>query len=223
MAPVLGYWNIRGLAQPIRYLLAYTGTEYKDKRYAFGPAPEFDRSSWLNEKFTLGLDFPNNPYYIDGDIKITQSLAILRHLARKHKLDGATEQEKIRIDMVEQQLTDNNMAFARICYDPNFETLKVEFLKNLPNMLELLSKFLGDCEFFAGNNITYVDFMAYEILEKFNLFAPEIVGKFQNLKQFMTRIAALPAIAKYLNSDDFADVKKGFNGDMAKFGSKLNA
>ena len=32
-APELGYWAIRGLAQPCRLLLAYTGTTFVDKRY----------------------------------------------------------------------------------------------------------------------------------------------------------------------------------------------
>ena len=32
-----------------------------------------------------GLPLPNLPYYIDGDLKLTQSMAILRHLGRKHK------------------------------------------------------------------------------------------------------------------------------------------
>jgi glutathione S-transferase len=31
----------------------------------------------------LGLDFPNLPYLFDGDIKLTQSNAILRHVARR--------------------------------------------------------------------------------------------------------------------------------------------
>uniref|UniRef100_A0A8C2M9K0 glutathione transferase n=1 Tax=Cricetulus griseus TaxID=10029 RepID=A0A8C2M9K0_CRIGR len=43
-------------------------------------------SQWLNEKFKLGLDFPNLPYLIDGSHKITQSNAILRYIARKHNL-----------------------------------------------------------------------------------------------------------------------------------------
>ncbi len=47
------------MAQPIRLLLAYSGTEYEDKRYNIGPAPDFDRSEWLNDKQSLGLDFPN--------------------------------------------------------------------------------------------------------------------------------------------------------------------
>jgi glutathione S-transferase len=81
---------------------------------------------------------------------LTQSLAILRHVARKNKLDGKNEQEKLRVELVEQQLVDNNQGFTRICYDPNFETLKVDYLKNLPQALELLSKFLGDRPFLAG-------------------------------------------------------------------------
>ena len=45
--------------QPIRLLLAHTGTEVEEKRYNIGPAPEYDRSEWMNVKYTLGLDFPN--------------------------------------------------------------------------------------------------------------------------------------------------------------------
>ena len=31
--PVLGYWGIKGLAQPIRILLKYLGVDYEDKVY----------------------------------------------------------------------------------------------------------------------------------------------------------------------------------------------
>lgn len=68
----LGYWKLRGLASPIKYLLAYREVEYTDKLYNIGPAPDFDRSEWLNEKETLGLDFPNLPYLLDGDVKLSQ-------------------------------------------------------------------------------------------------------------------------------------------------------
>jgi glutathione S-transferase len=30
---ILGYWAIRGIAQPIRDLLEYLGLEYEDRRY----------------------------------------------------------------------------------------------------------------------------------------------------------------------------------------------
>jgi glutathione S-transferase len=44
--PTLAYWDIRGLAEPIRLLLIFTGTEFEDKRYFTGDAPTFDKSSW---------------------------------------------------------------------------------------------------------------------------------------------------------------------------------
>jgi len=74
----------------------------------------------------------------------------MRYLARKYKLTGNTEDEQIRISLAEQQLKDNNTAFVRICYDTNFETLKIDYFKQLPQTLELLSKFLGDRPYFAG-------------------------------------------------------------------------
>jgi len=209
MAPTLGYWNIRGLAQPIRLLLAYSGTEYEDKRYD-------DPNTWFDtDKKTLGLDFPNLPYYIDGDLKLTQSLAIIRHIARQTKLDGQSEEEQLRVGLVEQQLVDLNTAFTRICYDPNFETLKVDYLKNLPNNLELLSNFLGERPFLAGESVTYVDFMAYEFLDKINALAPEELAKVDNLKKYSERVESLPQIANYLKTAP----KGSFNGPMAQWGA----
>jgi glutathione S-transferase len=52
------------LGQPIRLLVAYTEEEVEERKYELGP--NFDKSDWLKVKFTLGLDFPNLPYYIDG-------------------------------------------------------------------------------------------------------------------------------------------------------------
>uniref|UniRef100_A0A452QBQ5 GST N-terminal domain-containing protein n=1 Tax=Ursus americanus TaxID=9643 RepID=A0A452QBQ5_URSAM len=59
MVMILGYWDIRGLAHTIRLLLEYTDSHYEEKKYTMGDAPDYDRSQWLNEKFKLGLDFPN--------------------------------------------------------------------------------------------------------------------------------------------------------------------
>ena len=120
MPMILGYWNVRGLTHPIRMLLEYTDSSYDEKRYTMGDAPDFDRSQWLNEKFKLGLDFPNLPYLIDGSHKITQSNAILRYLARKHHLDGETEEERIRADIVENQVMDTRMQLIMLCYNPDF-------------------------------------------------------------------------------------------------------
>ena len=64
-------------------MLYYCKVDFVDKQYVAGPAPEFDRSMWLNEKFELGLDFPNLPYLIDEEVKITESMAILKYICAK--------------------------------------------------------------------------------------------------------------------------------------------
>ena len=107
-------------------MLKYTGTEFEDKLLSCGPAPDFDRSCWFDQKFKLGLDFPNLPYFIDGDIKVcrkgkkkykyylymyfqlTQSNAILRFVARKYNkaLLGRTEKEEAMADMMAEEAMD---------------------------------------------------------------------------------------------------------------------
>lgn len=79
----MGYWNIRGLGAPIRYLLHYCGVQFEDKMYAYGPAPEYSRDAWFSEKFTLGLELPNLPYLLDDDIKLTETVAIMKFVCSK--------------------------------------------------------------------------------------------------------------------------------------------
>ena len=40
-SPTLGYWNIRGLAQPIRYLFVIAEVDFNGKRYPFGEGNTF--------------------------------------------------------------------------------------------------------------------------------------------------------------------------------------
>ena len=52
---VLGYWAIRGLAEPIRLALHYSKTPYTEKFYEQGEGPEYSREEWLKDKPNLGL------------------------------------------------------------------------------------------------------------------------------------------------------------------------
>ena len=60
------------------------------------------------------------PYLIDGNVKFTQSKAIMKYIARKHNLIGRTEEERIRIDVIEGVSDDFRTGFAQLCYNPNF-------------------------------------------------------------------------------------------------------
>jgi glutathione S-transferase len=208
--PTLGYWDIRALAEPIRYLLKYAGIEFNDKRYEFGEGTSIQeaesiRKNWTPEKFTLGLDFPNLPYYIDGDVKLSQSLAIMRYLGRKYDLFATDEKSLTRQDLVEQQIQDMrwNFIFGVLFNKAEYEKNKALFLEEtLPKQLELLSKFLGDSEWLIGK-LNYVDFLAYETLDWLRQFSPENIQKFENLTQYLKRFESLPAISAYINSNEF--------------------
>ncbi|XP_027777791.1 glutathione S-transferase Mu 2 [Marmota monax] len=218
MPMILGYWNIRGLAHPIRLLLEYTDSSYEEKKYTMGDAPDYDRSQWLNEKFKLGLDFPNLPYLIDGPHKITQSNAILRYLARKHNLCGETEEEKIRVDILENQIMDVRMHFIMLCYNPDFEKKKPEYLEAMPEMIKLFSQFLGKRPWFAGDKITYVDFITYDVLDQHRVFEPKCLEAFPNLKDFMSRFEGLKKISAYMKSSRFLPTP--MYSKMATWGNK---
>ncbi|XP_028613090.1 glutathione S-transferase Mu 2 isoform X2 [Grammomys surdaster] len=191
------------LAHSIRLLLEYTDTSYEDKKYSMGDAPDYDRNQWLSEKFKLGLDFPNLPYLIDGSHKVTQSNAILRYLGRKHNLCGETEEENIRVDILENQVMDTRMQLAMVCYSPDFEKKKPEYLESLPEKMKLYSEFLGKQPWFAGNKITYADFLVYDILDQHRIFEPKCLDAFPNLKDFIVRFEGLKKISDYMKSSRF--------------------
>ncbi|XP_039107065.1 glutathione S-transferase Mu 1 isoform X4 [Hyaena hyaena] len=203
MVMIFGYWDIRGLAHAIRLLLEYTDSPYEEKKYTMGDAPDYDRSQWLGEKFKLGLDFPNLPYLIDGAHRITQSNAILRYIARKHNLCGETEEEKIRVDILENEVMDTRMSLARICYNRDFEKLKPAYLESIPDKMKLYSQFLGMRTWFAGEKLTYVDFLAYDVLDVLRIFEPKCLDAFPNLKDFMARFEGLKKISAYMKSSRF--------------------
>lgn len=219
MAPVLGYWSARGLVQPIRFMLEYAGAKYEEKQYNGGPAPDFSRAEWTSVKDTIGLDFPNLPYYIDGDLKITESGAITRHLARKYGLDGATEEEKIKIDMAIGIMADLGRPQAMLFYSPDFETAKVPFIAEINTPLQKVSKLLGANNYIAGDKISFADFALFELLERYELLVPTCLSGFANLQAFKKRFTELPAIKKYMASPAFLKLKDRFNGRRAQIGT----
>ncbi|KAJ3585841.1 hypothetical protein NHX12_012249 [Muraenolepis orangiensis] len=217
MAMKLAYWDIRGLAQPIRLLLEYTDTKYEDKLYVCGEAPDYDKTCWIDEKHTLGMDFPNLPYLVDGDRKLVQSNAIMRYIARKNNLCGETEDEMVRVDLIENQSMDFRNGFVQICYGDH-DTLKPGYLKNLPGVLKQLSDFLGEGKWFAGDKITFVDFLMYELLDQHRMFEPKCLDDVKNLKELLDRFEALDKISAYMKSSRF--IKTPVNNKMAKWGYK---
>lgn len=75
--------------------------------------------------------------------------------------------------------------------------------EDAPKKFQYLSNFIGDNKWATGNDITYVDFLTYEILFQMTVFNPKCLDKFPNLTAYIRRFEELPAIQKYMNSDSF--------------------
>jgi len=197
--PTLEYWGLRGFGQPIRMLLHYLDIDFEDKRYG---TDSFDK--WTAEKFTLGFDFPNLPYWIEGDTKITESKAILKYIAREKgnglNLDSA--EIKWRAEMFESFLTDFWRTLLQMCNEWT-DTLRENFAKNVPNYMGQVQKFIGSSRFALGDKITYVDFLLYEILYHYKTYDGKILDPYPGLQGFMKNFENVPQIAKYIISPEY--------------------
>merc|ERR1719354_1133012 len=77
----------------------------------------------------LGVD------YVMGDVKMSQSLAIMKFIARKYqhgKLYPEGEEELRWAEAAEGFLIDLRIAWGRLCYNPDFEKLKDGFEREIP-------------------------------------------------------------------------------------------
>eukprot|EP00164_Ancoracysta_twista_P008087 GFYU01011603.1.p2 GENE.GFYU01011603.1~~GFYU01011603.1.p2 ORF type:complete len:222 (-),score=52.99 GFYU01011603.1:224-889(-) len=207
MTITLAYWKIRGLGQPCRYLLEYTGLPWECKYYECNP-PDFCKDHWFEEKKTLTMDFPNLPYLIDGDVQMTQTNAVLAYIARKadEKLVGTTIEEKAFVDMLAMEIMDLRNALVKVAYCREGKEFYQErfdaHFKRWSKQFASFDNFLKDKKWLIGDQITYPDFHLYEMVYQHQKMKPDIFDKFPNIKAFMERFEALPAIKKYNETEE---------------------
>ena len=124
--------------------LAYAGVDYQEVIYNFGAAEGSD-DHWGTQKSKLGLAFPNLPWYIDDNVKLTQSNAILRYIGRKYNLSGRFYvKEESEIDMLIDTAADIQQLIIKIIFNADFVstyTLLSYFFLNLGISVTNLSLF----------------------------------------------------------------------------------
>jgi len=210
---LLGYWPIRGLAQPIRYLLKFLRVPFEEKRYE-------TNEEWSKDKFSLGIPFPNLPYLFDGDRKLVQSNAILFHIARTYgpHLLGVTSTEQSEVDELLGIIYDFRENWVELCYNEDFAK-KLNGYKNeyLPKTLQAFSNLLkskGD-KWLGGPKILLLDFVFYEVLDANRTLVPDCVKAYSNLENYLKRFAQTHEIARYIKDKDF--ISRPINGSTASF------
>lgn len=197
MTITLTYFDARGRAEPIRLVLAFAGVAFEDRGLTF--------EQFLQHKPETPLG--QLPYLVeqkDGEtLTIPQSMAIVRHFAREHGLDGKTERERVAADVAAETAVDLTGALTRLRFSPAWqdEALKAKFAaETVPQHLARLDKLLGDRTWFAAEAPTYADLVIFDALDKVVGNWPESLAAQPRLAALRGRVAALPQLAKYLAS-----------------------
>jgi glutathione S-transferase len=195
----LGYWGFQGLAQPTRYLLAFLELDWTDKQYT-------SDDEWKADKESIGFDFPNLPYIVDGSAKITESSALLRYLpirAKKPQMLGGNETDQVLVQQLLGVLVDCRTPLVEAMWAPKdkFEQTRDEnFEKKALPKLTSVEKFLGDKDWLLGYP-TIADVYLATVLD---IGLAMDASKFKNnqkLVDFHKRFFALPQIKKYRESE----------------------
>lgn len=195
--PQLGYWKIRGLAQPVRMLLNFCGVDFEDVQYEMQKNEgKWDKSCWFDIKETLGMQYPNLPYFIDGDLKITQSNAVLTYCAEKYGLhDGFTAEEKGRALMHAEQVMDLRNGAVRLFYG-TYDTGLEKYVESVKSTLRRFHGALGENIYLLGNKLCGADFHLAEMIYQHRLLDSSIFVDMNELVMYQERIFNLQNVNK---------------------------
>ncbi|MCK6548250.1 glutathione S-transferase [Myxococcota bacterium] len=191
----LHYFDGRGRAEQIRLLLAHVGADWADV--------SFPGQEWPKHKAEMPLG--QAPMLVEhrdsGDVKIPQSMAIMRHLARVHDAYGKTEDEHLAADIVAETCLDFAAALSRLRFSPGWKDAaeKEKYAHEvIPAHLARLTTVLGAKPFAAGDAPTFADMMAFDVLDNHVAYWPTCLADHPKLHAWTERVRALPTLAAYL-------------------------
>ncbi|CAD8208970.1 unnamed protein product [Paramecium octaurelia] len=208
---ILGYWSIRGLAQPLRFFLEYIELPYEDKRYT-NPEEWFGKDDQ-----TFNSPFTNLPYLKDGDHTVFESDAIyyyLAHKVNKPELLGKDAKQQTMVATIRGSVGDFRASFFQWVYGgkETAEAKKEAMLKETGEFFKIYNTTLESSTWLTGDTITYVDFLVWEYVDEFLVLAPEVITSKPKLVEFHNRISEFPQIKKYLESPNY--IKRPYNWDI---------
>lgn len=133
----VGYWKMRGLGQIIRLLLAETGIPFQEVQYEFAT-----KDQWFEQdKKNLGFDFPNIPYLVDGEFKLTESAAIAKYIVKRSgrtDLLGKTLQDEGQVENLLGVLSDAFNEMRKLFGNPQWEHARNEVLPKIKPKIDYI-------------------------------------------------------------------------------------
>lgn len=191
MALELGYWGIKGRAEPVRWAYLALGLQVKEVQVGSG-------EEWGAIRSTLPTAFPNLPYIRDGDFAITETNALPIYLASKAgkpEFIGKDHKDQAILRQIEGVLGDIfSTLFKTVGAENPEEALKSAVTGDgtVITKLRYLSKFLGDKHFFLGY-LTWADLLFTYIGDFLDALAASlghksVIAHFANLQGLSNRV-----------------------------------
>ncbi|KAG4070442.1 hypothetical protein HA402_005674 [Bradysia odoriphaga] len=198
----LFYFNVRALAEPIRFLFAYGGQEYEDVRVT--------RDEWPALKPTMPMG--QMPVLeVDGR-RVHQSISMARYIAKRVGLAGNTDWENLIIDTAVDTVNDFRLKIAVVSYEPDDE---VKEKKQITLTTEVIPFYLEKLEAIVKENnghlalskLTWADVYLAGIVEYLNYMVKgDILEKYSGLKELVQSVYDLEPIKAWLEKRPVTDV-----------------
>jgi glutathione S-transferase len=194
----LHYFNGRGLGEVSRLIFTVAGQKFEDIRH--------EHSDWPSHKAEMPLG--QMPVLEFNGVKLPQSLAIARFLAKQFQLAGKDNFEQAKVDAVVDTIHDLLLAFRPTRMEKD-EVKKQEITKKfideeLPKHfqnLETLGKLYGNGgNYFVGNQLTWADLLFYDFGQTFLDMDGNCLNNYSWLQKNRAEVEKQPKIAEYLKN-----------------------
>jgi glutathione S-transferase len=214
----LTYFDIRGLAETSRWIFKVAKVPFEDNRFSFTfgvpgdfstiKRPEFDAAKKAGE---LDVSLGKLPVLEVDGVKIGQSKAIERFLARQFGLMGASAVEAAHIEMLCEHIVDFKSAYQKVrgISDAAEKDKKTQewFAETLPEHVAAAEKSLqvsGPGPFLVGSKVSLADLSWYSFLAAPKGFFDNTEGakaafqKCPRIKAAMAAVDAIPELQEWL-------------------------
>ncbi|KAJ8675781.1 hypothetical protein QAD02_011567 [Eretmocerus hayati] len=194
--PKLYYFNVTGLAEPIRYLLHYCNIEFEDIRFA-----DFDE--WINN-YKNDMPMEQVPVLeIDG-VKYHQHKSICEYIAKIYRLCGSTEKESLEMSALVDDFNDMR-AYVANYYKEDDAIFKSKLKERMEDKLPFFmnkfeSRIVENRGFFFNGKISWVDIYYSGVCEVIsNILQRDLNEAHPNLKSLVDYVRKIDRIKKYID------------------------
>ena len=219
--PTLVYFDIIGIAWPIRCALHLANVDYDLVQIPIQDwlAPEADGGPPLRARILNG----HLPLYFDGDLQLNQSQTILTHIAERHDLVGDSPRDRLAITEVMIHAYDALFHWSGLfgvnarfqIPDDVVEARLAAFLgegawgptgngyaRNLDAFVRYLQANPIDSGFIVGDRLSAADLHAFNVLANwYKAFdRARFVDLYPELDAYLERIAATPGVRDYIQN-----------------------